>query len=149
MDVEKIADKARNEIGGYCNTECKAYCCRKGYLVLDESQAKLISGNKIEEHEKDGFMKRIKDGKISLDLGKTCPCLKDFKCAIHNNKIRPDACAKFPIFIIGKNVIFSSRCPAVKEGKFYAYEEKFMRMGYNIGGSDPFYDSDMYKIIDK
>ncbi|MBS3107845.1 YkgJ family cysteine cluster protein [Candidatus Woesearchaeota archaeon] len=148
MDAETIADKARNEISEYCYKECNAYCCRKGYLVLDEAQAKLITSNKIEDFEKNNFLKRIKDGKFSLNLGMTCPKLKDLKCTIHKENIRPEACKNFPIFIFGKMVIFSSRCPAVKEGKFYAYEKRFMQLGYNIGRSDPIHDSDMYKIMD-
>jgi Fe-S-cluster containining protein len=139
--AEKLAAKARNSISNYCITECKAYCCRKGYLVLTSKQADLIMDSKNTKDRK--CLKKTgkkSNSKIALNLGynnQDCPSLKNYKCIIHNNKCRPTACKEFPIFIWGKKRIrLSNRCPAVREDLFYPYIAKFKLMGYSIANSN-------------
>ncbi|MFQ5474254.1 MAG: hypothetical protein ACE5DM_00290 [Candidatus Nanoarchaeia archaeon] len=40
---EAIADRARESISQYCIEECKAYCCRKGYLLLTPEEKALVA----------------------------------------------------------------------------------------------------------
>ena len=135
MDINKLADEARNSIARYCYEECKAYCCRKGYLPLTEEQAKFF-----EKSIKDKtLLKKLPFGKYSLSLKDGCPQQdKDFKCKIYNSKIKPKCCSEFPLFIEKKLLRLSPRCPAVKEGKFYPYVKQFLKLGFKIDKN--FYD---------
>ena len=44
FDAEQLAIHARASISNYCFTECKAYCCRKGYLLLNSEEVSLMQG---------------------------------------------------------------------------------------------------------
>ncbi len=131
MNVNEIANKARNVISDYCINECHSYCCRKGFLMLSDEEVSLMIGNKKEGLEKDGFLIKTKEGN-AFDLSGGCPSLKDNKCLIHKNEKRNSACKDFPIFIKNKVIGISDRCPAKKEGLFYPYEHEFLKMGYKI-----------------
>lgn len=149
MDAEKLADEARNSISRYCFEECKAYCCRKGYLIITPEQIDTVLNDKRKELEKKGFVKKLDNGNYSFYLGNPegCPGLDgQFKCKIHKSDKRPIACAQFPIFIFGKTVKLSKRCPAVKEGKFYVYVKQFINNGFKVIESEFLSDSDFYKI---
>lgn len=149
MDVQQMAKKARASISRYCMEECKAYCCRKGYLVMSLKEAELVTQNQISLLEAKGVLKKIRDEEYSFDLnnqGSYCPSLVDFKCVIHRNKNRPSACKEFPLFIQGDLVKLSPRCPAVKEGLFYPYVIKFLKKGYKICKSHPYADLDFNHI---
>jgi len=128
MTAEEIANKARKSISTYCYKECKAYCCRKGYLVLTKKQLNLITKNNPGKDQ----IKPLVFNTFSLNLSQSCPSLKDFKCVIHKNKDRPDTCKQFPVFIEKDTVRLSSRCPAIKEGLFYPYIYEWIALGYNI-----------------
>lgn len=134
MDIERLAQKARKSISRYCIEECKAYCCRKGYLILDSVQLKLVMQNRQDELK--DLVKEIKKGSFSMYMGNSkqpCPSLNEkYECIIHKKKNRPQACKEFPLFIKGKKIILSPRCLAVKEGKFYPYIIKFKELGYKI-----------------
>lgn len=143
-----LAEEARKSISNFCIEDCKAYCCRKGYLIIKAEKVPIVTKNNQEELIKQGSLKKINDRKYSLNLSNSCPSLKeDHKCSIHENKDRPLACRNFPIFINKDTVKFSPRCLAVKENKFYGYEAEFLKLGYNVKKGDPFTDSDFYKII--
>ena len=65
MDAEKLANEARNAISDYCFNECKAYCCRKGYILLTKEEADLLTHNKTEELiEKDEIKKEKPNKKL-------------------------------------------------------------------------------------
>ena len=128
MDINKLADKARNSISKYCYEECKAYCCRKGYLPLTKEQAKFFK-EKIKDKT---LLKKLPKGDYSLNLKNGCPQLKDFKCTIYTSKLKPACCSDFPIFIEKNLIRFSPRCPAVKAGKFYPYIKQFLKLGFNV-----------------
>ncbi|MFH1683184.1 MAG: hypothetical protein ABIA37_05310 [Candidatus Woesearchaeota archaeon] len=147
MNAEKLTQKARKDIGKFCMEECKAYCCRKGYLVLTTSQAELITHQK-EAVLKDNLTLKLINGNYSLNLHHDCPALHDCKCDIHTKRNRPLACKQFPIFIDGMNVRLSHRCLAVKNGLFYPYVSKMLSLGYKVSESDPFYDSECYSSKD-
>ncbi len=150
MDAESIAKKARKSISEFCYNECHAYCCRKGYLVMSKTQANKVTNRKRAELEKGGILKRMDDGNYSLYMGKSdqpCPSLDGFKCTIHKSKLRPLTCSLFPIFIEGKAVKLSNRCPAVKMGMFYPYIERWMALGYKIIGGNILCDSDFFERI--
>lgn len=150
MDAEQIADKARRSISKYCYEECKAFCCRNGYLVLTRREVNKVTQGKKEEMLRDGLLKELKDGKFSQNMGEGgCQSLEDFKCQIHKSKFKPKACHEFPIFIRGKTVMLSTRCPAVKEGKLYPYVRQLAAMGLNIAERNYFSEMELYKLKDK
>jgi len=128
MTAETIADKAKKSISDYCIKECKAYCCRKGYLVLTKKELDIITQNKPAKDQ----IKPLVFNTFSLNLSPSCPSLKNFKCIIHKSKDRPTTCKEFPVFIERNTVKLSGRCPAVKQGKFYPYVHEWIKLGYNI-----------------
>ncbi|MFO8015848.1 MAG: hypothetical protein R6U32_01980 [Candidatus Woesearchaeota archaeon] len=147
-EINAIAEKARKSIGEFCSSECRAYCCRKGYLVMNTVQAGLLTSGRISDFISEKRMKRISDDKYSLFLGdyeKPCPCLKDFRCMVHSNPLRPEACRDFPVFVDAESmtVRLSHRCLAVKEGRMYAFEKQWLALGCRVVYSDPFYDIEL------
>jgi len=137
MDTaEKIADKARNSLSDYCINECKSYCCRKGYLILTPIEVKLVCQGKDKELIEKEVLIEMEDGNHSLHLGNKelggCPSLIDGKCAIHKDPNRPDTCRTFPVFIEGKKIRLSNRCPAVRANKLYPYVKEFLALGFEI-----------------
>ncbi len=46
MDAEQIAEKARKSISKFCYEECNAYCCRKGYLILNKDEVDVVTQGK-------------------------------------------------------------------------------------------------------
>ena len=126
--MKELLDKARHDLSSYCVNECNAYCCNKGYLVLNKSQLDLVTkGNhkNINPMKKDLF---------SLNLSSGCPSLSGTKCKIHKEDNRPQACKDFPLFEIEGQVTFSSRCPAVNTNQFYelTHELKQKNITYGI-----------------
>jgi Fe-S-cluster containining protein len=140
--AQKLAVKARNSIGKYCYSECNAYCCRKGFILLKTKEARLLSGrnNKgLNELKESGILTKTEKGKYVLDLSEKetgCPQLKESKCTIHKDPDRPTACKEFPLFVWkkkGKKIIhLSGRCPAITSGILYPYIAKFKGMGFGI-----------------
>ena len=134
MDAEAIAKQARKSIGRFCIEECKAYCCRKGYLILKPGQLDLVTqGNKaILAH----ILKQLSNGDYSMYMGSPglpCPSLNsDFTCKIHKKRNRPQACKDFPLFIKGNLIILSSRCLAVKQNLFYPFIRRLQLLGYKL-----------------
>ena len=51
MKAEEIAEKARRSISRFCAEECKAYCCRKSYLVLTVEEMGLVTQGMRDELE--------------------------------------------------------------------------------------------------
>jgi Fe-S-cluster containining protein len=147
MDAEKIADKARNSISKYCIEECKAYCCRKGYLVLKPEEVDRVTQGRAKELEEKKILKKLADGKYSLYMGNydcPCPSLKDFKCTIH--KTKPKTCSDFPLFFHGNNLRLSPRCPAVKNNLMYPYIKRLIAIGYKTVEEDPIADIELYNV---
>ena len=136
MDVNRYINKTRNMLKNYCVEECKSYCCRNGYLIIDEAAAKLINAN----------LKKINEMEYSLNLKGDCPCLVNFKFKIYKNSNRPTACQDFPIFVEGKTIKLSNRCLAVKSGKFFGFVKKMNSLGYEIKQSGSLADSDFFNL---
>lgn len=136
-DINKIADEARNSLSKYCIEECKAYCCRKGYIIITPEEADLLIGNKQEKLISEEKLIELLGGKFSFNFTNSfegCTQLKDGKCLIHKNKKRPKVCHEFPIFITGKTIRLSPRCYGVKAGLLYPFIKKFKELGYEIEG---------------
>ncbi len=151
--AESIANKARKDIGKYCYEECRAYCCRKGYLILKPSQVDTVTQNRRKELEEKGILKKLIAGKnkgcYSMYMGTStlpCPSLKDWKCVIHKSRKRARACRDFPIFFEDDFVKFSPRCPAVKAMKFYAVVKKLKDLGFKVLEADMYSELEMDKI---
>jgi Fe-S-cluster containining protein len=135
LKAERLAVKARNSLSTYCYSECKAYCCRKGYLLMSEKETILVAGVQMKKIKENNSLTAINTGEYMLHLGahgQSCPSLKEFRCEIHKNPNRPLACKEFPLFIWkNKKIRVSSRCPAVNEGLLYPYLARFKLMGYS------------------
>ncbi|MBU0615231.1 MAG: YkgJ family cysteine cluster protein [Nanoarchaeota archaeon] len=145
MEIQRLLNKARRSISSYCINECKAYCCRKGYLVLTQKEHDLILKNSHEKVESLKLLKALPNNKFSLYMGNAnlpCPSLLDFKCTIHKSKNRPMVCHDFPIFIEDHEIRLSHRCPAVKEDLFYPYMARLKKLGYKIIVSSELMDSE-------
>ncbi len=132
MKAEEIAEKARRSISKFCSEECKAYCCRKSYLVLTSKEVDLVAQGVRTGLEDKKIVKKTKGEDYFLNLRNGCPCLKGNLCIIHNNSKRPEVCKQFPIFIKNKNIRLSSGCLAVKNDLFYPYVHEFLKLEYNI-----------------
>lgn len=133
--IEEIADQARNALSKYCIEECKAYCCKKGYIILSQNEMLLLLDSKKERFLKKDLLIHLVDGKFSLLLGNSlggCPKLKDSKCTIHKNSKRPLTCIEFPIFISEKEIHISKRCFGANQGILYPYTKKIIDLGYKI-----------------
>lgn len=117
-------DEARSSISEFCINECKAYCCRKGYLILNKTELFVVGDDLLK-------VTSMKDGRFSLNLNGGCFSLGfDFKC--NNYLRRPDTCKTFPIFVVGNEVRLSPRCLAVKEGLLYPFIKQFLKAGYVV-----------------
>lgn len=135
-EAEKLAAKARSSISKYCYTECKSFCCRKGYLILSKKEAVLVMGVQMSKLKKEDIPAINEEGKYLLNIGtkdRSCPRLNKYKCDIHKHAGRPKACKEFPIFIWeNKKIRISERCQASREGRFYKYAAKFKSLGYDV-----------------
>ena len=149
---EKIAAQARKALSSYCSAECKAYCCRRGYLTLDDSNIALVSQGMQDELVAKKVITKVKEGRYSLYIGdyeNPCPSLKNNICLIHSSRKRPKACREFPIIVRGNNVCVSLRCPAVNDGLLYPYLRRLKKLGFNISYSHMFADFDFNSMINK
>ena len=134
MDGEQVADEARNSIGNYCMTVCKALCCRKGLIYMrDKNEMQAVTGNKQNDLERTKILIAKDDGFV-LDVGKQqCPQLTpDFKCAVYKNQNRPMACHHYPLYLYGEQVVAAPGCLAVQNKLLDPYLEKLEKLGYRI-----------------
>ena len=147
--ANKIANKARKSISKFCFEECKAYCCRKGYLVLTKYEVNKVTQRRTRELEKIKLLKKLENGNFSLNMGKNdfpCPSLQGYKCLVHKSLKRSKTCSDFPIFIEAEYVKLSPRCLAVKEGLFYPFVKQWMELGFKILKDDPLTDIELCNV---
>jgi Fe-S-cluster containining protein len=135
--AEQIAAKARNSISEFCMNECEAYCCRKGYIIINEYQLNLIATKEKKELllKEEKIKELFVSGKFLVDFSNSlggCPALDGTKCTIHKNPNRPNACKEFPIFIYGNQIKISPKCPAHQNNKFYPYIKEFEKLGFEL-----------------
>ncbi|HYD03525.1 MAG TPA: YkgJ family cysteine cluster protein [Alphaproteobacteria bacterium] len=128
IEAEALADKARNSLSSYCYNECKAKCCRMGFLLLSEKEIDVFPVDKAE-------LKTIpvqEDGKkFILDLKGGCVNLKDNKCSIYSK--RPKTCSDYPLFVRkDKTILVAETCQGVQEEKLYPYLAELKQKGYKI-----------------
>lgn len=151
QQIDQVLTKARAALGQYCMHECKAYCCRKGYLPLKKEEVDIVTQNRTQELYKKGMLLRRTDGSYSLFMGnyeQPCPSLdlKSYSCTIHTNQKRPLVCRDFPVFRVDDIIFVSQRCPAVQNNFFYAQIYEWKAYGFKVIVSDRFYDSDLFTI---
>lgn len=133
--AKRIAALARKSLSKFCREECKSYCCRKGYLVLNQKELGLVSQCKKNELINQGRLKKTNDGRYSLFIGDSnqpCPSLSGLKCLVYGHKHRPKCCREYPLFIEGNTLRLASRCPAVSLGMLYPYAKRIQMLGYEI-----------------
>jgi Fe-S-cluster containining protein len=138
-NINDISKETMFALSEYCINKCKAYCCRKGYLIVNEEQLNLILNNNEKKKQRlinNKDIKEMLNGKFSINFSTCngCPALslKTFKCNIYENENRPQTCKDFPIFIVGKKIKISSRCPAKRDNKFFKFEKQAEKLGYEI-----------------
>ena len=147
--AEALADEARNSISDICINECKAYCCRKGYLVVDPEDIDTVAQEKTEELLKTEQLQVNKEGKFALFLGdydKPCPSLKDNMCTIHTDGHRPKVCGDFPLFLEKDHVRESPRCLAVKMNKLYPFVKQITMLGFKPMKADPLGEIELFNV---
>lgn len=133
--INKLANEARERISDFCIDECHAFCCREGFIKLKPGEVDFYIGDKIKTLINENSLKEIWNGKYILNFKNSlggCPQLKDNKCMIHSHKERSNTCKDFPIFILGKQIKISNRCPAKKAGKFFKFEKDAIAERYEI-----------------
>jgi Fe-S-cluster containining protein len=136
--AETLAIAARKSISNYCYSECMAYCCRRGYLLLSAEEVGLMRNINIEDLKIMPIRIEIANDakRYIFNLGAKsfgCPNLTDYKCVIHANPLRPKACKEYPLFIWkDKTIVITDECPAVKENQLYAYLSEFKALGYKL-----------------
>jgi Fe-S-cluster containining protein len=130
--AEQLAASARASISDYCSSECKAYCCRKGFLLLTASEVPLL--HDTTQGELPPILLQDNEQGFVLDLKENgCKNLSHHKCLIHTNPSRPKACKDFPLFLWkDKTVMVTYACPAVKENKLYPFLAAFKSRGYTL-----------------
>lgn len=143
MEINTLADMARNDISDYCINECKAFCCSKGILVLTKDELFATFGDDEDEIEANKqYITEQKDGRFALELSrgeKGCPSLDEHKmCKIHKSSRRSKTRSDFPIFIKEKQIFISPRCFAHVDRKFYAFRYQAEEMSYEIVTENPF-----------
>ena len=143
--IEKISEETKENLGEFCIKECRAYCCRKGYMIVTPDEARLLAGENFDKLIEDKTLRELSSGKFILQFHNNlggCPSLdlKDCTCKIHKNPGRPSTCRDFPIFIVGREIKISPRCPAKKAGKFFKFEHEAINLGYKI--VDDFFGTD-------
>jgi Fe-S-cluster containining protein len=134
-EINKLANEARKSISDFCINECHSFCCREGFIKLKEKEMEIYCENKKELLINEKALRETWGGKYILNLKNSlggCPQLRDFKCKIHIHPERSNTCKDFPIFIVGKQIKISNRCPAKKEGKFFKFEKEAIALGYEI-----------------
>ena len=132
-EIHELANKMRESLSEYCANECGCFCCKKGYITLTPEQVELVCGEHKDKLIQNGDLIELWDGKFSMKFQNClggCPQLKNMKCLIHDNEKRPATCKDFPIFINGKEIKISSRCPAKADNKFYEFEIQAKKLGY-------------------
>jgi Fe-S-cluster containining protein len=131
-EANLLAVQARCSIGAYCFSECKSFCCRSGYIQLTSEEADLLT-----DMHKDNIklLRKGLDGSylINLKWNSGCPRLKENRCSIHNNPLRPSPCREFPLFFNDDLTIrVAERCPAVANNLLYPFLAQFKRMGFSL-----------------
>jgi Fe-S-cluster containining protein len=133
IKAEKMLKEARNSISQFCIDECRAYCCRKGVLTLNAKESNDFMKNIPKNIPGSAKVSHAANGDSVVLLNESgCPNLdKNCLCTIHTKKNRPTICKEFPILIKNHTVLFCQDCPAVEQKKFYAYEAKLIKKGFN------------------
>lgn len=134
--AEELALNARKSLSNYCYSECMAYCCRRGYLLLSVEEVGLMRNTRIEDLKIMPIRSKNDPKRYIFNLGSKglgCPNLSQYKCVIHTNPARPKACREYPLFIWKHNtIVITDECPAVKENRLYPFLAEFKQMGYKL-----------------
>ncbi|MBD3318488.1 hypothetical protein GF342_01110 [Candidatus Woesearchaeota archaeon] len=130
-DAHRIAQAARKSLSLFCSEECRAYCCRRGYLVVPKQQALVLLSLVKDENR----VKHLPDS-VSFKLKGDCPALVNFSCSVYD--LRPQVCRDFPLFLHGTTVMVSGYCTAVAQGKLYPFIAQILRLGYTLAPNNPF-----------
>lgn len=130
--AEELANKARESLSSYCINECKAKCCRMGFLLLTEAEVPLFKNTFKENLRSIPIQEDKKEFILNLNKG-GCPNLKDNKCTIHTNPLRPKTCSSYPLFVRkNKTILISNTCEGVRENKLYPFLAEFKQKGYTL-----------------
>lgn len=131
-----ILEEARNSIGEFCMKECKAFCCRNGFIFLrNEKEINSVVGDRKEFFKKKGVLSKGENGFYRLKLTEQDPCPKlgkNFECTIHKDEDRPRVCKDYPVIPYLNMIFLSPYCKAVEQGKLKEHEKAMKVEGFNI-----------------
>ena len=129
----ELLNKARNSTSNFCLYECKALCCRSGFLPLTDIQLKCVVKD-IDELKKLGVVRKLSDGRWAHNnnIFGCQQLLNDLKCNIYTNKDRPQCCNDYPILQEGNTLKIVLRCPAARKGLFDKFIPELEELGYNV-----------------
>lgn len=133
--IDKLIEETLKELSYFCVKECKSFCCRNGFLILNQKELDFLCGFKKEKLISEAKIQEKMFGKYLLNLNNSlggCPQLKNFKCLIHKRPDRPKTCKEFPIFVLDNKIKISSRCLAKSENKFFKFEIEAKKLGFEI-----------------
>lgn len=134
-DIYDLLDEARNSISSFCIAECKAKCCRSGFLAVNSRvEVDLLTKNNTDKLINSGDIEKVNEERYMMNLGKRqCDQLSpNFMCNVHKDKNRPRLCSDYPLFKVKNYIIPSPACDAVVQDKFKDYFKKMEDMGYKI-----------------
>lgn len=93
--ASQFRDYSQERLSDICTKQCRAYCCREGYLLLREEEKPKFIEMACERGKKVVFEE---DNEFRLDFAKQggrCPLLGEhYQCLQYDN--RPVACQNFP-----------------------------------------------------
>ncbi|MGM5484036.1 MAG: YkgJ family cysteine cluster protein [Nanobdellota archaeon] len=111
MEISEIIVSLEKKLMSYCIKSCNAKCCHIGKL--------FVKKDFIDNFKMKGYCRN--DGYYDFKIEGGCPLLRNNKCSIYNNPLRPIMCSRFPFFERGNKLVLASSCKAVKEGFFEDY----------------------------
>lgn len=118
MNNDVLVDAARDSLGPFCSSTCKAKCCKKGYLPVSAQESLLFETDLYDKTQ----------SRVTLTPG--CSHLKKDSCTIYAR--RPKACREFPVYLKGKTILIASWCEGYKAGKLDTYLKKFEEEGLKV-----------------
>ncbi len=131
-DEDPLVDEARDALGSYCFTACKASCCRSGQLPLRTPvEVAVVAGGRRAALLRSSRLVKNPDGTSTLSLEQPCPRLgADFRCAVY--AARPAVCREYPLFVFGARIVVAPACPGAAAGLLDAHLARLREKGYTI-----------------
>jgi hypothetical protein len=140
-EIEREIESWKKVVLSKVCRRCEGRCCKEGANIvgLSEEQARLIFGD-FENKSLIGsigqqlVLKTEEGYDTNYRRGDACPQLKNGRCKIHKNTLRPEVCEQYPVFQDHKEkkVRFSGECPACEFEYSIDFFERIIDIGYDV-----------------